>query len=59
MMVKLPKLDLTTEREALIQFFCKPCEDDVSDLHVRQLSRAYVLKMANRHVLDCVAVVKG
>ncbi|MAV10448.1 MAG: hypothetical protein CMN96_03255 [Synechococcus sp. MED850] len=59
MMVTLPRLKLTAEREALIQFFCKPCEDDVNDLQVRQLFKTHVLQMADRHVLDCVAVVKG
>ena len=58
-MVELPRLELKAERDELIRLICKPFNRDPDFLRTKDSMTAFVNQMANRNVLDCLAVMKG
>ena len=57
-MVQLPRLELKAERDELIRLICKPFNRDPDFLRTKESMTAFVNRMGNRNVLDCLAVMK-
>ena len=57
-MVELPRLELKAERNELIRLICKPFNRDPDFLRTKDSMTAFVNRMGNRNVLDCLAVMK-
>lgn len=57
--VQQPKLELKAEREELIQLICRPFNRDPDFVRTKGSMTAFVYRMGNRNVLDCLAVMKG
>jgi len=58
-MVQLPRLELKAERDELIRLICMPFNRDPDFLRTKDSMTAFVYRMGNRNVLDCLAVMKG
>ena len=56
---QLPNLELTAERQGLVNLMCAPFRQDPGYQTTKANFTVFVKRMGNRNVLDCLVAIKG